>query len=95
MAVKIATLGSHSALQILHGAHQEGFETIVVCRKGERRTYELFPVADTILDVETFADIEPIMDRLVEEDAILIPHGSLLASTSRASAVAVIAVRCS
>ena len=81
MAPKIATLGSHSALQILHGAHQEGFETIVVCRKGHRKPYEQFPVADRILDVDDFADLSPAMDVLVEEDAILIPHGSLLAST--------------
>ena len=81
MAIKIATLGSHSALQILHGAHQEGFETIVICRKGARLPYEHFPVADRILDVETFADMSPVMDVLLEEEAILIPHGSLLAST--------------
>ena len=28
---KICTLGSHSALQILKGAHDEGFETIAIC----------------------------------------------------------------
>ncbi len=81
MKPKIATLGSHSALQILHGAHQEGFETIVICREGHRKPYEVFPVADRILDVDTFADLSPVMDTLIEENAILIPHGSLLAST--------------
>ncbi|MEK7152572.1 MAG: DUF1246 domain-containing protein, partial [Patescibacteria group bacterium] len=28
---KIGTLGSHSALQILKGAHDEGFQTVLIC----------------------------------------------------------------
>ena len=42
---KIATIGSHSALQVFKGAHDEGFETIAICRKGSERPYKMFGVA--------------------------------------------------
>jgi len=45
---KIATIGSHSALQILKGAHDEGFSTIAVCKKGREKPYKIFKVADKI-----------------------------------------------
>ncbi len=32
--IKIGVLGSHSALEMGHGAKQEGFEVVVVCQKG-------------------------------------------------------------
>ena len=32
--VKIGVLGSHSALEMGHGAKQEGLEVVVVCQKG-------------------------------------------------------------
>nr|AIE92777.1 ATP-utilizing enzymes of ATP-grasp superfamily (probably carboligases) [uncultured marine thaumarchaeote AD1000_26_G12] len=32
----IATLGSHCALQVLKGAKDEGFKTILVCEKNVR-----------------------------------------------------------
>jgi 5-formaminoimidazole-4-carboxamide-1-(beta)-D-ribofuranosyl 5'-monophosphate synthetase len=38
-AVRIGVLGSHSALEIGHGAKQEGFEVVVVCQKGRETTY--------------------------------------------------------
>jgi len=31
----IATLGSHCALQVLKGAKDEGFKTVLICEKGE------------------------------------------------------------
>ena len=32
--LKIGVLGSHSALEVMDGAKDEGLETIVVCQKG-------------------------------------------------------------
>ena len=43
---KIATIGSHSALQILKGAKDEGFETICVCLKGREKPYPDFKGLD-------------------------------------------------
>ena len=75
---KIATLGSHSALQILKGAKVEGFKTICICQKGRSKPYESFKVADEIIEIDDFTDFFEIEDRLIKENAILIPHGSFV-----------------
>ncbi len=79
--VKIATLGSHSALQILKGAKDEGFETILVCKKSQVKPYKMFNLADEIIVVDSFKDFWSVEDRLVKENAVLIPHGTLAAYT--------------
>lgn len=73
---KIATLGSHSAIQILYGAKQEGFSTIAICEKGRERPYQSFKVADEIMMVDSFRDTIKLQDQLLRENAILIPHGT-------------------
>ena len=76
--IKIGTLGSHSALNVLKGAKDEGFETVCICRPKERIIYESFNVADFIIEVSDFKDLlnESLQGRLIEENVILIPHGS-------------------
>ncbi|MEM4156490.1 MAG: DUF1246 domain-containing protein, partial [Archaeoglobaceae archaeon] len=76
--ISIATLGSHSALNILKGAKDEGFETICICKKGETAVYRNFGVADKIIEVESFEELlkKDIQDLLKKQNAILIPHGS-------------------
>lgn len=74
---KIATLGSHSALQILKGARDEGFETVLISEKGKSRPYQSFGVADRIIEIEKFTEIASIEQELIKENVILIPHGSL------------------
>lgn len=76
--VKIATLGSHSALNILRGARDEGFETICICKKGESVVYKNFGVADRLIEVESFGELlnRDLQEFLRRENAILIPHGS-------------------
>ncbi len=76
---KIATLGSHSALQILKGAKDEGFSTIVICKKEAVKTYKMFGVADEIITIDSYPDLIKIQDELVKRNAILIPHASLIA----------------
>jgi len=75
----IATLGSHTALQILKGAKDEGFKTIAICTPKTRRVYESYQVADEIIEIDSYADYFKIEDRLVEQNAIVIPHGSFVA----------------
>jgi len=75
---KIATLGSHSALQILKGAKDEGFETICICEKGKEKPYVSYRVADKIIEVDNFKNYFEIEDQLVKENAIIIPHGSFV-----------------
>jgi len=75
----IATLGSHSALNILEGAKSEGFNTLLICEK-KKRFYERFGVADEILYVENLSEIgnKDIQDILCGREAIVVPHGSFI-----------------
>ncbi len=73
---KIATIGSHSALQILYGAKQEGFSTIAICEKGREQPYKSYKVADKIIMVDKFGDTVKLQQQLLDENAILIPHGT-------------------
>jgi 5-formaminoimidazole-4-carboxamide-1-(beta)-D-ribofuranosyl 5'-monophosphate synthetase len=74
----ITTLGSHTALQILKGAKDEGFKTICICKKGQEKIYESFKVADEILSVNDFNDFFEIEPELIKKNAIMIPHGSFV-----------------
>lgn len=74
----IATLGSHSALQILKGARDEGFRTICICIKGKEKPYTSFRVADEIISIDNFNDFFSIEHELIKKNAILIPHASLI-----------------
>ena len=75
----IATIGSHSALQILKGAKDEGFRTLAICKKGSERPYRSYGVADDIISVDSWDEwddqIEP---ELLKRNAIIIPHGSFI-----------------
>lgn len=76
--IRIATLGSHSALNILRGAKDEGFETICICRREDSKIYRNFGVADEIVEVSSFLELlsPEVQDFLRRRNAILIPHGS-------------------
>ncbi len=74
----IATIGSHSALQILKGAHDEGFKTIAVCKKGHERPYQMFKVADEIITVNSYSEFPSLQNELIKKKAIVIPHGSFI-----------------
>lgn len=79
LVYKIATLGSHSALQILKGAHDEGFKTICIATPDRLSLYRRFKFIDKIYQIPKFADFPKIEDRLIAEKAIIIPHGSFVA----------------
>ena len=75
----IATLGSHSALQILKGAKDEGFKTLIITTHNRQDFYRRFKFIDKILSVKDFSEYQKIEDQLKDEDVILIPHGSFVA----------------
>ncbi|HSX47123.1 MAG TPA: formate--phosphoribosylaminoimidazolecarboxamide ligase [Patescibacteria group bacterium] len=77
---KIGTLGSHSALQILKGARDEGFKNIVLCLKTATRPYESFQVADEIIGLNAYSDVQNYEQKLLDEKVILVPHGSFFAA---------------
>ena len=76
---KIATLGSHSALQILKGAKDEGFSTICVVTPNRSSLYKRFKFIDKIYQIPTFAQFPKIEGQLIRQNAIIIPHGSFVA----------------
>lgn len=76
----IATLGSHTALQILKGAKDEGFKTLCICQKGQDIAYRSFQVADEIIMVDSFKNFFQIEEELVKRNAILIPHGTFVSA---------------
>jgi 5-formaminoimidazole-4-carboxamide-1-(beta)-D-ribofuranosyl 5'-monophosphate synthetase len=76
----VATLCSHSSLQIFHGARAEGLETLGICVGAPPKFYDAFPLArpDRFLSVPTVKDLAGAVDRLRAEGAIIIPHGSFV-----------------
>jgi 5-formaminoimidazole-4-carboxamide-1-(beta)-D-ribofuranosyl 5'-monophosphate synthetase len=75
---KIATIGSHSALQILRGAKDEGFETICICIKGREKPYQMYGVADRIITIDNYEGFYDIQEELIKENAIIVPHASFI-----------------
>ena len=75
---KIATICSHSSLQIFRGAREEGIKTIGIVQKGKRELYESFTYGapDEFIEVDSYAKIP--QKELLEKNAIVIPHGSFV-----------------
>lgn len=85
----IATLGSHSALDVCEGAKKEGFGTVVAAQKGRERTY-LGPyrtrkrgdgevgVVDELLLLERFKDVvkKENQEFLEKRKSVFIPNRS-------------------
>ena len=76
----IATLASHSSLQILKGAKDEGFSTLAICRRNAERLYKSFNVADEIILVDNFSELKQLDEELSKRNVVLIPHGSFIAA---------------
>jgi len=76
----IATLGSHCALQVLKGAKDEGFKTVLVCEKKREKLYRRFGFIDEFVLVDSFLEVidQKCSSTLKDEDAIIIPHGTLI-----------------
>lgn len=76
--LKIATLCSHTALQIFHGARAEGIKTIGICTEGRKKVYEAFPLGcpDEFIVVDDLRSIPA--EELADQNAILVPHGSVV-----------------
>lgn len=74
----VATLASHSSLQILKGAKDEGFSTLAICKKGTEKLYKSFNVADEMIVVDDFRELVNLDDELYKRNAVLVPHGSFV-----------------
>ena len=80
----IATLGSHCALQLLKGAKDEGFKTLLICEKKRQSLYKRFKFIDELVLVDSFSEVieERCNSIFQKNDSILIPHGTLIAQMS-------------
>ena len=80
----IATLGSHCALQLLKGAKDEGLKSILICEKKRESLYRRFNFIDELILVDSFIEIldEKCYSVLEKNNAILIPHGTLISQMS-------------
>lgn len=79
---RIGVLGSHSALEIMDGAKDEGLQTVVICKKGRDAPYRRFQrIADEIVTVNEFKDMASakMQKWLVDTRTIIVPHRALTA----------------
>jgi len=76
----IATLGSHCSLQLLKGAKDEGFRTLLVCEKRRLGLYRRFRFIDEIIEVDNFKEVlsDKCQKRLKQANSVMIPHGTLI-----------------
>jgi len=78
--LRIATVCSHSSLQIFNGARKEGIKTIGISVGEKKKFYDAFPLGkpDEFLIVDNYKDILKYTEELREKNAIVIPHGSFV-----------------
>ncbi|TGC11159.1 formate--phosphoribosylaminoimidazolecarboxamide ligase [Methanolobus halotolerans] len=78
--LSIATVCSHSSLQIFDGARKEGLKTIGICLKKPPKFYDAFPMSkpDEFIVVDDYKEIPGIVDELVSRNAVIVPHGSVV-----------------
>lgn len=69
-------MASHSALDVLDGAREEGFRTVAVAKRGREKAYRMFPVVDELVLVDEFHEI--IEDHVLEKlaDSVFVPNRS-------------------
>lgn len=75
----IATLASHSCLQILKGAKDEGFQTLAFSLAKNVSFYKRFPFIDEVVSLESYSEIFKYGSKRNGREIILIPHGSFSA----------------
>lgn len=76
----IATVCSHSSLQIFHGARMEGFKTLGIAIGEKPKFYDAFPMArpDSFLVVEDYVDLSKRVSELQALNVVAVPHGSFV-----------------
>uniref|UniRef100_A0A7C4BC02 Formate--phosphoribosylaminoimidazolecarboxamide ligase family protein n=1 Tax=Ignisphaera aggregans TaxID=334771 RepID=A0A7C4BC02_9CREN len=77
--LSIATIASHSALDVFDGAKDEGFKTIAVCQRGREKPYLRFKrVVDVPIVLERFADVAKSenVEFLRKSNAVFVPNRS-------------------
>jgi len=76
----IATVCSHSSLQIFNGARKEQFKTIGIAIKEPPRFYDAFPLGkpDEFFVIDDYKKMNEYSSHLQQKNAIVVPHGSFV-----------------
>jgi len=76
----LAVLGSHSALQLLHGAKAERLKTILIVEEKRKKLYKRYShLIDVWVAVSDFSKLgENEAEKIRTLNGVLIPHGSLV-----------------
>ena len=80
--VRVGTIGSHSALEIMDGAKDENLKTICICQKGREQPYRRFKrLADEIILLDKFSDIlyAENQEKLRQFNTIMVAHRAFTA----------------
>jgi len=74
----IAVLASHSALDVLDGAKDEGFRTVAIAKKGRDLPYREFPIVDRLVVLNDFREMvnDDVVSLLKREGSIFVPNRS-------------------
>ena len=79
--LSIATVSSHTALQLLHGAKKEGLRTTLIVKKDRYEFYSSFShLVDTFIIVESWKEVlsKEVVNELFATNSVLVPHGSFV-----------------
>jgi len=76
----IATVCSHTSLQIFDGARKEGFRTLGICIGQPPKFYDAFPTAkpDEFFSVSDYHEIPRRAAELAKKNVVVVPHGSFV-----------------
>lgn len=80
--IHLAVIGSHSALEIMDGAKDEGLRTVCICQKGRELPYLRFKrLVDEIILLDKFSDLlfKENQNKLKEINSIIVPHRAFTA----------------
>lgn len=98
--IRVATIGSHSALDVCDGASEEGFRTIAVCEKDREAPYARYfravrdadgrltrGMVDEALVLPKFKDVlsEKVQARLRKDNVLFVPNRSFTSYCDLAS----------
>src|SRR5919109_4882766 len=80
--IHLVVIGSHSALEIMDGAKDEGLKTVCICQKGRELPYLRFKrLVNEMILVDKFSDLlfKENQDKLGEISGIIVPHRAFTA----------------
>ncbi|HYO06846.1 MAG TPA: DUF1246 domain-containing protein, partial [Phototrophicaceae bacterium] len=77
--ISVGVIGSHSALEIMDGAKDEGLKTVCICQKGRELPYLKYSrLSDEMIVLDRFSDIlfKENQEKLLKLNTIMVSHRS-------------------